>query len=147
MIKIFQDKYLIKCADIFFDVYKNEPFNYFWLEYNSIVDYFADMLKTPKFKGFVFLKKNVIVGCCFGVVSDYFKIKKYRIAEIFVDRNFQSKGIGTNMLMEIQKYFVLNGVDVIEITTDKNSKAFEFYKKNEYAVLQNNINMVKLLKH
>jgi len=147
MFKIFEEKYLKKCSDIFFDVYKNEPFNYFWLEYNSVVEYFVDMFKTPKFKGFVFLKNNAVVGCCLGVVSNYFKVKKYRIAEIFVDRHFQGMGIGTNMLLEIQKYFVLNNVDVIELTTDKNTKAFEFYRKNGYSLLQNNVSMVKVLKN
>jgi len=144
MINDFEESHLIKCADMFFDIYKNEPFNYYWVDYGAVLNYFSDIFKTPKFRGFVFYRKNNLIGVCVGVISDYFKVKKYRISEIFIDRRFQNRGIGSIFLSDIQKKLYDSGIEVIEITTDKNTAAFNFYLKNNYSALKNNINMIKI---
>ncbi len=144
MIDNFEEKHLEKSVDIFFDIYKNEPFNYQWIQYKAVSDYFTDIFKTPKFRGFVFLKDDITVGICVGIISDYFKVKKYRISEIFISRKFQKKGIGSEFLSEIRKILFEDGIEVIEISTDKNTPAFDFYLKNDYSVLKNNVNMIKI---
>ena len=146
MLDYFKEKNIEECANILFDIYKNEPFNYFWLEYNSIVEYVTDIFNTPKFKGFIFCKGEKIVGVCLGVISDYFKIKKYRISEIFIERQFSGKGFGTEFIREIESVLKSENVEAIELTTDKSQRAFDFYIKNNYSIFQNNVNMVKIIK-
>ena len=143
MIVDFERKHIEKCADIFFDIYKNEPFNYSWVKKDSVLNYFTDIFKTPKFRGFVLYTENGAEGICVGVISDYFKVK-YRVSEIFVGRRFQKRGVGSKFLTEIQKILYKDGIDIIEITTDKNTPAFNFYLKNNYSILKNNINMIKI---
>ena len=66
MIVDFERKHIEKCADIFFDIYKNEPFNYSWVKKDSVLNYFTDIFKTPKFRGFVLYTENgavCITGC------------------------------------------------------------------------------------
>ena len=144
MVADFEERHIEKCAEIFFDVYKNEPFNYNWVKKDSVINYFTDIFRTPKFRGFVLYTKNGIEGICAGVISDYFKVKKYRVSEIFVDRRFQRRGAGSKFLSEIQKILYGEGIEIIEITTDRNTPAFNFYLKNNYSVLKNNINMIKI---
>lgn len=144
MIVDFERKHIEKCADIFFDIYKNEPFNYSWVKKDSVLNYFTDIFKTPKFRGFVLYTENGAEGICVGVISDYFKVKKYRVSEIFVGRRFQKRGVGSKFLTEIQKILYKDGINIIEITTDKNTPAFNFYLKNNYSILKNNINMIKI---
>ncbi len=146
MLRLFDKRHLKICSKIFFDIYKNEPFNYIWLEYNSVFEYFDDIFNTPKFIGFVFEKNGIIIGACLGVVSDYFKVKKYRVFEFFIGIGYQGQGFGTNLLMEVQKYLSQKRVEVIEIATDRNRRAFDFYSKNNFTVLESNVNMIKALK-
>lgn len=145
MFKLFSPEHFKQCADIFFQLYKNEPFNYSWLTYSSVCNYFSDLLNTPKFYGFVIEQNGVIIGACFGIFSDYFKIKKYRISEIFIDKKYQGKGFGTELLSKVEEYFKRAGALVVEISTDKETPAFEFYKKNSYNLISANVNMIKIL--
>lgn len=146
MIEKFQRCHIKKCADIFFDIYSNEPFNYSWLSYKSVCEYFNDIFETPKFRGFVISFNSIVIGACIGVISDYFKIKKYRISEIFIDRKFSDKGFGSDFINKIEKALLNEGIDVIELTTDKNARAFGFYIKNNYSPLENNTNIIKVLR-
>ncbi len=145
MFKIFSQEHFKQCADIFFDVYKNEPFCYSWLEYNSVCRYFSDILKTPNFYGFVLENNGCVIGACFGILSDYFKVRKYRISEIFIDRKYQKKGLGTKFISEIEEYFKKAGVHAVEISTDRKKPAFDFYSDNGYNVMFANVNMIKIL--
>ena len=147
MIEEFKKHHIKRCADIFFDIYKNEPFNYNWLEYSRMAEYFNDIFKTPGFRGFIILKNSFIIGACVGTISDYFKVKKYRINEIFIDRKFSGKGFGSELIQKIEKILLSEGIDVIELSTDRRMKAFDFYLKNKYSILENNVNIIKVLKN
>ncbi len=141
----FQKSFIDECAEIFFDIYINEPFNYDWLDLLSVKKYFYDLYKMPKFKGFIFFFENNIIGACIGYISDYFKCSKFHISEIFIKRNFIQKGFGSEFISLIEKNLKGIGIEVIEFSTDKTFKAFDFYTKNGYKVLKDNVNMIKIL--
>ena len=93
--------------------------------------------------GFVLFQKDILIGACFGIVSDYFKIKKYHISEIFINKDFQGNGIGSMFLAQIEKNLFTKKIEVIELSTDRSKQAFSFYKKNGYIILKDNLNLIK----
>lgn len=134
------------CSDIFYDVYKSPPFSYKWLKIEDVYRYFNDIENTPNFYGFIFTIKNQIVGVCFGTISNYFSASKYYINEIYVKREFQNKGIGKKMLLEIEKFLIQNNIVAIELKTSKDSNSFIFYKNNGYEASKETVSMLKMLR-
>ncbi len=145
MIKELDKRGAVECADVFFDIYKNSPFNYDWLEKTSVDMYFKDIMAAPNFLGFRFEVGSRFVGACFGNVYDYFKIKKYRICEIFVRREMCDSGFGTQMLGEIEGYLRQEGFEAIELTAERSRRSFPFYEKNGYAASEAFVNLFKIL--
>jgi len=142
MLKTLEKEHLFQCADIFYHIYK--PL-YPWLEHNSVYEYLYDIFSTPKFMGFVLIENNTLIGVCMGFISDYFKIKKYRISEIFIHSRFHGMGFGTKMLSGIYPKLRKCGIEAVELTTDKTKRAFDFYIKNNYSILENNVNLIRLI--
>lgn len=143
MIESFEKKHIEECSKIFYDIYINKPFDYGWLDYGCVLRYFCDIFKTPKFRGFILSENNIVIGVCIGVVSDYFKVKKYHISEFFVRRRFSNKGFGTRLIKKTEEILEKEEIKVIELNTDKRRMAFEFYTKNGYYPLDENVNMIK----
>lgn len=142
----YKEEYRETLADIFYDIYYNQPFNYKWIDKDNVVRYFRDFENTPNFYGFVFVDENKIKGGCFGVVNDYFKNSKYRINEIFIDRNFQGTGRGSIFLKEVENALMKMRIEIVELVTEDRIPAFEFYKKAGYIPSEHMTYMIKAIK-
>jgi aminoglycoside 6'-N-acetyltransferase I len=138
-------KYIDKCVKIFLDTFRNQPFNYKWMEETKIKRYFTDMERTPMSKNYIYLLDKEVVGVCFGVHSDYFANDTYEIKEIIISKSEQGKGIGTEFLKSIEKELYKNDIFLITLLTQKEIKAYEFYKKNEYVLSSGTVHMSKLI--
>lgn len=55
------------------------------------------------------------------------------IGGLFVRPEFQGKGIGSTILIEIMDWFFNDGLSEIELTTDPSSNAVLFYEKHGWA--------------
>lgn len=133
-------------ADIFFDIYYNPPFSYTWLKRSEVERYFDDLVKTPNFLGYVIDENNKIIGGCFGVINDYFKNIKYKINEIFIARECQGFGYGSNALRQIEALVYEKNAVIIELSTDREVPAFNFYKKNGFISSQHMAYLLKPIK-
>ncbi len=81
----------------------------------------------PNAEIYVYVEDNIILGFI-GLNDNY-------IEGIFVDSNYQDKGIGTALLnkaKEIKQQLTLN-------VYKKNSKAIKFYQKNGFEITEENI--------
>lgn len=145
MLRLFDIRYLEECADIFYDVYKNPPFEYNWIDKKGSYEYIKDLIKTPKFMGFVYFSEGKLTAVCFGTKNDYFSIKRYKITEFFVKQEYSSKGYGSHFLSEIENYLCSRGISAIELDTKKSVKAYGFYKKNGFNDSSSIIHMIKII--
>lgn len=146
MLQEYKKENLKSLTDIFFDIYYNKPFNYNWLKKSEIERYFSDLSKTPNFLGYVIIQNNEIIGGCLGIINDYFKNKTYKISEIFISRKFQGLGYGSSALRELEALLFNEKIVMLELSTDKASQAFKFYKKNSFFSSQHTINLLKPIK-
>lgn len=145
MIEDYSASYKNVCIDMFLDIFSNTPFNYKWLNYNNILRYFTDLENTPNFKGFIYFLDNQPVAFCLGVISDYFNTPKYHINEIFVKRQLQNSGIGSDMLDKIQSELFSYDISVIELSTSISKPAFNFYLNNGFVKSNDTVYMIKPL--
>ncbi len=143
MLKKYEEKHRRICLKIFLDIFRSKPYSYDWIVDSKIERYFCDIEKSPKFFGFVYEIGGEIIGFCLGVVVDYFNNISYDIKEICVKRQIQGKGIGSQMLKDIEQCLSENGVEVITLATLKTLKAFEFYQKKDFKQSENAVYFMK----
>lgn len=132
MLLEYKEEYQTALADIFYKIYYNPPFSYEWLKRSEVERYFNDLAKTPNFLGYVIKEDNKIIGGCFGVINDYFKNIKYKINEIFIAKEYQGLGYGSKALRQIEALVYEKNAVIIELSTDREAFAFNFYKKNGF---------------
>ena len=107
--------------------------------------YFEKKLEeVKKYNGKIILyeEENKIVGLVIGCINNEeeetteFKVpKRGRITELVVSQNSRSKGIGTILLKEMEKYLKSIGcLDILLGVLAYNEDAIEFYKKNGYHI-------------
>lgn len=95
-----------------------------------------------KYEGKIFLYKDndEIVGLIVGLINnekeedyDYMVPKRGRITELVVSSNCRSKGIGTILLEEMEKYLKSVGCqDILLGVFAYNEKAINFYERHGY---------------
>lgn len=114
--------------------------------------YFKEKLEeVKKYNGKILLyeEDGTIVGLVIGFINnekeetiEYKAPKRGRITELVVSEKMRSKGIGTVLLKEMEKYLKSLGcIDVLLGVLSYNEDAIEFYKKNGYHM--HTIDMVK----
>lgn len=133
-------------ADVFCEVYYDDPYYYDWLKKNDVLRYFSDMEKHPNFCGFTFVEENKIIGGCLGIINDYFKIRKYRISEMFITPKLQMQGLGRAYLKDIEGKMKEKHMDIVELQTQNNLSVYKFYKKLGYIGSEHMTYMIKSIK-
>jgi len=127
MIKVFEPQYLDEIMDI-------------WVNTNISAHSFieqlywrnaADMVRTllPSSDLFIYQEENVIKG--FVGITDH-----VYIAGLFISERYQSQGLGRKLLDYCKQQYQHLKLDVFI----ENDKAFRFYKKNGFAIVERKIN-------
>lgn len=126
-------------------------------KYNILTDDYREkyfektMSEVNKFEGKIFLaiEDEQAIGLIVGLINneeentyDFSAPKRGRVIELVVSKNSRSKGIGKQLLNEMEKYFKKVGclcilIDVFAYNTD----AQKFYYKNGY--FNRNIEVMK----
>lgn len=104
-------------------------------------EYMINDCKSNHGKTFVAIQENNVVGMVSGFVQkfderdklDYSCPKKGIVAELIVDKNCRTNGVGTLLLKQIESYFKSIGCKFVQIDVFAyNENAREFYFKNGY---------------
>jgi len=145
MVREYRNDDMNAAIELYMDCFLNPPFHYDWLRRDSIRRYFEDMERTPGFKGFVFELDGTIAGILLGALQDYFACPTYDIKELIVSRASRGHGVGKSLLAGAEDALAKEGIGLVSLATADYLDAFEFYKKNGYAVSDNTVWMGKTL--
>ncbi len=105
-------------------------------------------------RGAIFVTEldNDIVGYIYGVIvnssekdtREFVPLILGKVEDIYVEKHFQNKGVGTLLMNEIQKFFKENGCNKITLTVlSNNQHAIEYYRKLGFET--ECLEMIKLL--
>lgn len=94
-------------------------------------------------KGIIYLaeSENIFVGMIAGIVEEFTKndaiecvpSQPARILELIVSEKYRGQNIGTLLMSEIEKYFQIQGCDIIRVEVfEPNRKTHDFYQKLGY---------------
>ncbi|MDR0999229.1 MAG: GNAT family N-acetyltransferase [Clostridiales bacterium] len=131
---------------LFYNVYKNAPFNYEWLGMEQVDEYFKDMEDTPHSLNYILMQEDKIVGVCMGQTEEHFMTPGYKINELFITGDHQSQGLGSYFMSEIENMLLKRGIKAIYLFTNRNMKAYEFYLRNNFIAHNDTVYMAKLIK-
>lgn len=110
-------------------------------------DYLNDVLKSPEYVTLVFESENEVLGYLIATESSdppVYEGTVGMILEICVSQDHRNKGIGEELVAEIEKYFLNEGITRIEcMVSDFNEISKSFWFKNGYKPY--NLMCVKIL--
>ncbi len=110
-------------------------------------DYIKDVLKNPDYIVLVYEIENKVLGYLMATESDdppVYEGTVGMILELCVTENHRNKGIGEELLIEIEKIFIIKGIKRMEcMVSDYNEISKSFWFKNDYKPY--NIMCVKIL--
>lgn len=119
------------CADILMSVYNNELWQCRW-EKDTAEGYLTDFFEHKKFVGYVAEEDSGVIGALFAHEKIWWNNSEVFVEEMFVAPEKQGKGIGTAMLLEVEKYVKEKWLAGITLTTNKYATAPKFYGKNGF---------------
>lgn len=125
------DEDLHKYALLYTQAFNNPPWNNTWTvktAYNRLLEIY----NTPKFLGLSFIKNGEIKGAIFGNVEQWHDGKHYNLKEMFVAKDIQGSGIGTQLLRALELKLHNANINDIFLFTSKNNGTDSFYSKNGY---------------
>jgi GNAT superfamily N-acetyltransferase len=142
----YTSEYRAACADMFYNIFTQPPFGFSWLSREKLDRYFVDMENTPQFLGYLYMEKDRMVGACYGQIDDYFMTKAYRINEFFIDESHQEQGLGSDFLRDIENLLQQRGIETIYLFAQKYTKAYAFYRHNNFLANEETTHMVKVMR-
>jgi ribosomal protein S18 acetylase RimI-like enzyme len=99
-------------------------------------DYLNDVLKSPEYVTLVFEIENKVLGYLIATESSdppVYEGTVGMILELCVSKNHRNKGIGEELVAEIEKYFINECITRIEcMVSDFNEVSKSFWFKNGY---------------
>ncbi len=122
---------LDECARLYVRVFNREPWNDEWT-FATARKKLNEIFDTPNFKGVIFKKNGKIVGAVIGNCEQWYTGMHYNLKEFFVTPEIQGKGIGTKMLMQLERELKGMGVVLVHLFTSKKDFTRIFYEKNGY---------------
>ena len=143
VLSVMQAEQIRPCADIFTAVFTGPPWNNPNVTTEKAVRYLRDLMRTPGFLGFVYARGEDIVGMVLGTISDYFFDPQYKIEELAVDPACHRQGLGSKMLLETEQYLAERDVTHMILQTSATIPAYDFYRRNGYAVVEDTVCMMK----
>ncbi|MBO7424892.1 MAG: GNAT family N-acetyltransferase [Clostridiales bacterium] len=138
-----EDKESIK--EVFTGVFTKEPWNDDWSDEEQLDMYINDLVGQGYSLTYGLFDGDEMIGLSMGYIKHWFRGTEYIINELCIKTNRQGSGAGTFFIQEIEKAIKELGLKQIFLLTDSNVPAYDFYKKNGFVEVTNNVAFAKTI--
>lgn len=114
------------CASVFVYTMNDEPWYEQWSP-EKAKRYLSELLDMPGALCVVAELEDEVVGAAFCRLRTWYSGSELYIEEIFVQTEYQRRGIGGSMLSFLEEYAMENGIGSIALTTDRRYPAARFF--------------------
>ena len=132
MIRSFAEEDLPQAATLFARVFSLPPWSEDWSN-EKAYSYIEDGFHCPGFVGFVMITDDSLVAALFGGCQGIRPYSIFKIAEIFVEPDYQQQGIGATLLNHLNQHLRKLSVQRITATTFIESPAAHFYLRQGFS--------------
>jgi aminoglycoside 6'-N-acetyltransferase I len=144
-LKMYKESDLEKCVEIYVAAFNAPPLNYDFLNGAKAERYLRDITRTPGFLGYVYVEGEEMKAFCFGKLDNYFEGVMFEVEELAVVPQLHRSGVGTEVMRLLEIKLAGYGVKAVNLSTSRNLPAFNFYVKNGYDEIPENVTLVKWL--
>ena len=142
---MYRETDLETCAEIYVAAFNAPPLSYDFLTKEKALRYLRDMARTPGFLGYTYWVDDEMAAFCFGVLDNYFQCVMFEVEELAVVPQMHRGGVGSTVMRLMEAKLAAYGVSSVSLSTSRNLPAFDFYVKNGYEEIQENVTLVKWL--
>ena len=142
---MYTEEHFELCLNIYVDAFTAPPLNYAWLTKEKARRYIRDLTLTPGFLGYTYWVDGEIVAFCFGKLDNYFEGTMFSVEELAVASVCHGKGVGSEVMRLLETKLAGFAVAAITLQTSRNLPAYNFYLKNEYEEMTENVSLMKWL--
>jgi ribosomal protein S18 acetylase RimI-like enzyme len=133
------------CVELYNEVFSADPWYDEWTSTEQIKNYLNELVANPVFEGFVAYDSSDIIAVCLGHKRSWWTGKEFFIDELFVAKNMQGKGIGTQLLDYVESNRLIGDCVRLILLTNNDLPAEKFYLKRGFKRNNKRIIMVKNL--
>lgn len=127
----------------FASVFTKEPWNDDWSDEEQLYAYIMDLIGNRNSLTLGFFENDSMVGLAMGEIRHWYTGTEYFINELCIKREEQGRGLGTQFLAHIEENIKAKGMTNIFLLTERNMPAYEFYRKNHFNELKDNVSLYK----
>lgn len=130
---------------LFLKVFTDEPWNDIWDD-NQINLYLDDLMNNNSSLPLGYYHEGQLIGLSLGYIFHWWQGTDYFVKELCIDNDFQNQGHGKAFLVLIEKYLKEHEITAYYLNTEKDVDAYQFYIKNGFTELKNNVFLAKNIK-
>lgn len=125
---------LPEIMNLFRETFTGPPWNEDWQD-EQLENYLRDLteVRTPVILGMY--ADDILTGVSIGNIRHWCGGTEYHIEELFIRRDMQNRGLGTQFLQMIEEYLKERNIRQIFLITDRNMPACEFYRTHGFTEL------------
>jgi aminoglycoside 6'-N-acetyltransferase I len=142
---MYKETDLETCAKIYVEAFNAPPLCYDFLTDAKAERYLRDITRTPGFMGYTYQIDGEIVAFCFGKLDGYFEGTMFEVEELAVTAHLHRSGVGSVVMQLLETKLAGYGVSAVNLHTSKKLPAYDFYLKNGYEELNENVTLMKWL--
>ena len=125
--------------ELFLRVFTQAPWNDDWSDTRQLRAYLFDITGNPNSLSMGLFEAGELVGISLGTVIHWCTGTEYFIREFCVSTKLQNRGFGSFFLAGIERYLLSKSITQIILSTDRDTQAFSFYRKNGFSTLDKTV--------
>ncbi len=134
------EKDLKEAVEMYIAIFSAEPWND-ELTVPQITEYVSSMMAMNTYIGYYLTDSltNEKIGYSLGFIKPWYQGKEYVIDTFLIAGKHQGKGFGSAFLEMIKEELAKKGIPTILLDTEEKMPAADFYKKNGFKHLTDNV--------
>jgi len=131
MIKKYTSDDFHRCRELFVEVFNGPPWNDKWTDESARI-YLQELTDHRRFLGYTSWDNGSLTGVVFCHMKHYYRGDEIFIDEMFISPGRQRKGLGSELMREVESYTAKNSIISVTLLTGVDKPAFDFYLKLGY---------------
>lgn len=128
---------------LFYRVFSMPPWNDQWDIEVQLPNYMSDLMDNQNSLCLGYYQGEQLIGISLGYVFHWWEGTDYFIKEFCIDNEHQGEGHGKKFLDEMNAYLKIESIKAVWLLTDRHVPAFDFYQKNGFTELKDNVMFAK----
>lgn len=140
---VLEDSDLDQVAELFKKTFEREPWNDNWSDSAQLSEYLKELTHGYHALNFGLISDGKLCAVSIGQIKHWWQGTEYYLDELFVDPDYQGRGIGSHFLEMIEAESKKRGLSGIFLQTDNDKPAYGFYVRRGFKELPTHVSFYK----